>query len=315
MKTHGRTGIAIDITQNGLVQSNHDLLLAQRRPSLARISDSLARLSSGHEPASRLDVALACNAEAASGKPIAWQGKAHYHGVTAKIIFAERHEEEEDFFRRELGFLDTRALTPVSIDDTTWYANGVFAKPDAVLRYHNGYIAVEYKSMVQVTRSNWRHRIRRMDMYQVIIAAWVLANSERKKVEDRWRPDTEKKTVACLLRFNNAAVLLVPMPSLIYEIQGMVADATRVTLGTDGVTSRKLAEFADFVLKQRYPNESADARARSEAGHVAHAAFARGAPPVPPARPRPGRWQHFWQLLGLPFRKLAHRLSAGRHES
>lgn len=193
-----------------------------------------------------------------------WNATGERNGVHLKVRFFDGDAvvKGEDRVERSLCFLPgtTARLLWREQDRRNLRWRSVVAQSDAVFALGQGLISLEYKARSRRTldRQTWLRDVRPKDILQCLIAAVAVAQ-------------TQGKVCAAVLRYHDAALLLVPQQRLLDVVFGVVPQA-RAHYGGSDVASSDLAAFVEPRVQKEFPWQ--DER-RSRAGVHAHEALFR----------------------------------------
>jgi hypothetical protein len=193
-----------------------------------------------------------------------WRHSGTLHGIQVKAAFFDGDEADaqRDIIARTLPFLrHTSAQLVVTESDRRNFAFGcLVAQPDALYRLGQGRLNLEYKSKSKraIAEAGWQYELNLGDMLQCLLCGFVIAQNER-------RP------VACVVRYHNAAFFLSPQRAVIEEVWSTVPMACQY-YGDERVAAKQLARFAADRVRARFPGPRDP---RSRAGRAAHEAMFR----------------------------------------
>jgi hypothetical protein len=191
---------------------------------------------------------------------IAWDERAELYGIDSRIVFFDpaAARAEASVQRRALPFMDTSAVETLAVegDRLNLRFGGIVAQADGLFAYKDGLISLEYKTRGgrQISRGSWRHEVRCKDMLQCAMAGYVAAQSYR-------------KLVACILRYDNAALMLTPKPEVVEAVLALVPMATSYYAETRDVAVSKLAAFAENRVRDRFGDVPRESHAHGQKAH------------------------------------------------
>lgn len=194
---------------------------------------------------------------------IRWHDKAGLYGLSTRIVFFEAPTRRDcSVAERTLGpFMDTSAveLLHTEEDRKNFRHARMVGQPDSVFSYKNGLISLEYKSRGRrpISRDRWREQVRLKDMLQCIIAGYLCAQ-------------VQQRVTACILRYENAALLLTPCRELVELLESLVPQGLEYYEEPRAVSASELASFAEQKVLRRFGDVK---RASAEAGKKAHEAL------------------------------------------
>lgn len=202
---------------------------------------------------------------------IVWDDIHQRHHIFLRIKFLEPGVNDlQDLIPRLVPFINSRKCKILykEGDKKYWRYSSVTATPDAVILFSNDLIAVEYKtrqkSMQKLpTMETWTEFIRLREVLQVIIAGYSIAQKEQ-------------KVTACILRFDNALILVTPLPDVIETIRQTIPVARELLKLRDSqpLFSSYLAKIAEHRIEQIFKGTKPDTEAQRK-GRAAHAHFLR----------------------------------------
>jgi hypothetical protein len=198
---------------------------------------------------------------------IQWHDEAVINGINVKAFFFDGNaaKDETDLVRRAVPMLADAPVKPTVLateqDRKNFYFDILVAQPDAVFAHGSGLVCVEYKFVGyrDHSRQSWRTEIRLGDMLQSIIAAFVVAQSQ-------------KRVTACVLRYHNVAYLLTPSEELVRMVTSLAPMAKAYYAETRRVAAKQLAIFTRERVQSAFPRAETE---RAAEGRVAHDALLR----------------------------------------
>ena len=191
---------------------------------------------------------------------IAWDEHAELYGIDSRIVFfdAAAARAEASVERRVFPFMDTADVRTLAVegDRMNLRAGGIIAQADGLFGYKNGLISLEYKSRGgrMISRGQWRHEVRLKDMLQCTMAGYVAAQAHR-------------VLVACILRYDNAALMLTPHADVVEVVLGLVAMAKAYYAEERDLAVSKLAAFSENRVRDRFGDVRGASHERGEKAH------------------------------------------------
>lgn len=188
-----------------------------------------------------------------------WNAAGERNGVNLRVRFfdGEAAEAMADRVERTLCFLPgtTARMLWREQDRHNLRWRSVVAQSDGVFALAQGLVSLEYKSRSRrpLDRQTWLRDVRPKDMLQCLIAAVLVAQ-------------TQGKVCAAVLRYHDAALLLVPQQRLLDLVFGLVPQACAY-FGSSDVASSDLAAFVEPRVQKEFPWQDP---LRSRAGVQAH---------------------------------------------
>lgn len=189
----------------------------------------------------------------------AWQTSAERNGVLLKARFFDAAQAKgvEDRVARTLCFLPGTSARMLwrEQDRHNLRWGRIVAQGDGVYALGDGLVNLEFKSRSgrPIDQGNWLRDVQPKDMLQCLIAALVVAQ-------------TQGQTCAAVLRYPNAAMLLVPQQRLLELVVEMIPEACRY-YRRDSVRSALLAKYVQPRVEEEFPWQDVE---RSKAGMRAH---------------------------------------------
>jgi hypothetical protein len=191
---------------------------------------------------------------------ITWDDRAILYGIDARIVFfdAGAARAEPSVERRALPFMDTTGIETLAVeaDRRNLRHGAIVAQLDGLFRYKNGLIALEYKTRGgrPISRPAWQPDVRCKDVLQCVMAGYVAAQVHR-------------QLVACILRYDNAALMLTPPPDVVEAVLELVPMAISYYGEARDVAVSKLAEFADNRIRSRFGEVQRASHAHGQRAH------------------------------------------------
>lgn len=176
---------------------------------------------------------------------IAWDDRTELFGIDSRIAFFERDSARADVTveRRAFPFMNTEGMRTISVesDRHNLRFGGIVAQLDGLFAYKNGFIALEYKTRGDrlLSRAGWRREVRLKDMLQCTMAGYVAAQLHR-------------KLVACILRYENAALMLTPRAKVVETVLALIPMAIEYHQESRDISVSNLAQFAVSRVTARF---------------------------------------------------------------
>lgn len=195
-----------------------------------------------------------------------WADEAELHGIEVRAAFFDGDEADRqtNTVKRILPFLSGNRVRLLfsETDRRNLMLGALIVQPDAVLGLGDGLVNVEYKSRSKrsIDANQWRLEVRLEHMLQCALCGLVLAQ-------------TQRRTVANILRYHNAAFFLQPRREVM-EIAWSLIGMACAYHGDVRVGAQQLARFASERVRKAFAGPTDP---RSSAGRMAHETMFRGA--------------------------------------
>lgn len=194
---------------------------------------------------------------------IQWDAQDYSSGIVRRYKEIRGEENLRDELLPDFPLLPPSRVKLLSRDRTTYFSNGIAAKPDRVYQHGSGLISIDWKSKCGSGRHpkpwNWRKRVRLDDCVQTILAAHAVAQNEN-------------VPVAALLRYRGAVVMTFCAPRELKLILDCARPAAELALGRDRFSdgyapSEYVADYAALRLQRYLGRHNEAARRRGLEAH------------------------------------------------
>ena len=182
--------------------------------------------------------------------------------ITPYFFDSIKIDPNSSFVERVLPFINNHSsikLLYTENDKKNFYFGDIVAQPDAVMEQHQHLISLEYKSLSGSNqklheRNRWEQQIRLKDVLQSII------NSLQVSI-------VENKPCVSLLRYVNVVYFISPSKELCDFILKKAPDAKKFHNEIKYVSSSKLCEVIEPLVKKLFQLEETDAQKDGKTSH------------------------------------------------